>query len=134
MCIPIYFTPVNVDGHLMVDGGVVTNFPFFILSQKERETTLGIAFNGDHKPKAAIEDLPTFMAQIYYSIDYYQMRSLDKNWSRNIVYLPCGRFSMINFEATAEEKETLMAMGRKGMEDFLERGFGRRPPRRFSVV
>jgi len=134
MCIPIYFTPVNVDGHLMVDGGVITNFPFVILSDEERETTLGIAFNDAHKPKQTIEDLPSFMVQIYHSIDFYQFRNLDNIWSRNIVYLPCGDFSVINFEATAEEKEGLMALGRKGMEEFLERGFGRRPPRRFSVV
>jgi predicted acylesterase/phospholipase RssA len=134
MCIPIYFTPVNIDGRLMVDGGVVTNSPFFVLSDEERETTLAIAFADKHKPKASIPDLPNFLAQIYYSIDYHHLRSLDKAWSKHIVYLPCGDFSMIHFEASAEEKEGLLAMGRKGMEDFLGGRFGRAPPRRFSVV
>ena len=134
MCIPIYFTPVKIDGHLMVDGGVITNSPFFILSDKERETTLGIAFTDTHKPKGSIEDLPTFLVQIYHSIDYNQLRSLGNAWSKHIAYLPCGDFSVVHFEASAEEKEGLIAMGRKGMEDFLGGCFGRPPPRRFSVV
>jgi NTE family protein len=137
MSIPIYFTPVtDTNGHILVDGGIISQFPFQILSDAEREVTLGIAFSDRHKDLsgAPIPTLFTYIAQLYNSIYYNRMRALDVKWSDRIVYLPCGSFSSVHFEATAEEKLELMNAGRRGMEEFLGRRWRRRPPRRFSVV
>jgi NTE family protein len=137
MAIPIYFTPVtDTTGHTLVDGGIVTHFPFQILSDAERDVTLGIAFSDAHKDisGARIGNLFRYMGQLYHSIYYHHMRTLDVRWKDHIVYLPCGAFSSVHFEATAEEKLDLMNMGRRGMEEFLARGNRRRPPRRFSAV
>jgi len=134
MCIPMYFTPIkDASGHLLVDGGVVTHFPFQVLNREEQSTTLGLAFSDDHKRiRTDILDLFSFLGQIYNAIYYRQMRVLDLSWAQNIVYLPCGEFPSVHFEASPGEKQALMATGRKGMETFLDNIPRRRPPRRFS--
>jgi len=136
MAIPIYFTPVkDLSGHLFVDGGVISHQPFYMLSNKERETTLCIAFTNTHKVKAnPITDIFSYMLQMLYSVHNHQLEGLIKEWRSHIVLLPCGDVSSTNFEATADQKIAIMDAGRQGMETFLAGRFGSIPPRRFSVV
>ena len=136
MCIPFYFTPVrDLSGHTFVDGGVISHLPFAMLTEKERQTTLCLAFSGDHKPKVEpIKDLAGFVSQLYYSLQFHAIKSLSDSWGSHVAILPCGKFLATNFEASMEEKVELIDLGRKGMEEFLEKVKGTSPPRRFSVA
>jgi NTE family protein len=133
-CIPIYFTPITgPDGHLLVDGGVISQMPFSLISRDERDTTLNITFSSDHEARTTIGNLPEYLVQIYISIHRYRSVVVEKAWRHRTVLLPCGEFPSTYFHATMEEKMALMDSGRKGMEAFLELK-GRPPPRRFSVA
>lgn len=136
MAIPFYFTPVaDLSGHLFVDGGVISNLPFSMLTETEKETTLCIAFSNDHKQKPEpIKDLATFSLQLFFSIHYHALKDLEERWGSNIVFLPCGSFSSVNFEASVDQKIQLLDSGRAGMEAFLTRQKKKVPPRRFSVA
>ena len=135
MSIPIYFTPVkDADGHMLVDGGVITSMPFALLSREDRDTTLNIAFNMDHMSCSEIPSLFSFLSQLYSSIQRYQYVMLEKEWVHKTVYIPCGEFPATQFQATTDEKIALMDSGRRGMEAFLSRIKGSAPPRRFSVA
>lgn len=138
MTIPIYFTPVRnpIDGHLLVDGGVVTHTPFKLLTVEERSVTLSIAFADDHKPKGEITSLLQMLIQIYHCVEYYGTRQLEAaGWVDRIMYLPCGSVNTLEFEKGAEEKVALMEIGRRAAEEYL-RGMGgrQRPARRFSLT
>lgn len=135
MSIPFYFTPVkDLSGHLFVDGGVISNLPFSMLSFEERVTTLCLAFSNDHKQKEEpIENIAAFLVQLFFSIHYSHLATLSKEWGSNIVFLPCGSFVATNFEATTDQKIALMEAGREGMAAFLAAVKGKAPPRRFSV-
>jgi len=135
MCIPIYFTPViGPEGHLFVDGGVISDMPFFLLPRGERETTLNIIFSSDHESCEKIGSFSEYLNQIYISIHRYHSAELERHWAQNTAILPCGEFSSTYFHATTEEKMALMDSGRRGMETFLAAATGRPPPRRFSVA
>lgn len=134
MSIPIYFPPVRdpVSQHYLSDGGVYFASPFIYLSEEERRHTLSIAFNDTHKPKEEITGLAGFLMQLYYCLDYQAAQDLRRGWSQNIMYLDCSSVSLLQFEASQEDRIALMEAGRRGAEDFLK-GPGRKPARRFSV-
>jgi NTE family protein len=135
MSIPIYFTPVTgSDGHLLVDGGVISHDPFLLLTREERMSTLSINFKSDHFVCSSVPTLSEYIGQLYASIHRYHSVELEREWSDRIVCLPCGEFPSTYFQATTDEKMALMDSGRKGMEDFLASTTGRRIPRRFSVT
>jgi len=132
MSIPIYFAPARIDGLTLVDGGVITHLPYVILNEEEQATTLGISFKKSCRVVKEIPDFLTFVGQLYKSVGYFEKEAI-KKFPGNIVLIPCGDFPATHFEATAEEKEELLAAGRAGMEAFIDVS-GRRPPRRFSVA
>jgi NTE family protein len=135
MSIPIYFTPVQGgDGHLLVDGGVISHVPLFLIRREERETTLSINFRSDHIFCESIPTLSAYISQLYASIHRYNDVKFEREWGHRIVNLPCGEFPSTHFQATTDEKMALMDSGRRGMEDFLKSVVGRRTPRRFSVA
>jgi NTE family protein len=134
MSIPIYFSPVRdpATGHHLSDGGIYFPSPFRFLTDEERKHTLSFAFSDKHKPKEEIPNLQSFLAQLYYCLDYQTAADLRQNWSHKILTIECGAVNVIHFEATAEEKMALMDAGRTSAEKFLECP-GPRPTRRFSV-
>lgn len=134
MSIPIYFAPVKApDGHLIVDGGVITHMPFALLNRDERETTLSITFATDHLNSPKIETFSAFLAQLYASLHLYHDDDVQNAWTDRTVRLPCGDFPSTHFQASSEEKIQLIDSGRRGMEEFLATK-GRAPLRRFSVA
>jgi len=135
MSIPIYFTPVTgSNGHLLVDGGVITHVPFSLLPREERETTLNITFRHDHMMKKEVATLPDYLEQIYGSLHRYHYTELERAWHHRTVFIPCGEFPSTYFQASTDEKIALMDSGRAGMEEFLDKSTGRPTPRRFSVA
>lgn len=142
MSIPIYFTPVRhpETGHMLVDGGVINNTPFKFITDDERITTLSITFADTHKHVEEVESLPMFLKQLYYAVHHRYNKELHADKDHQVLYIDCGRFNAMNFEATQEEKMDLMLQGRRSAEAFLARfgegggAKGERLMRRKSVV
>jgi predicted acylesterase/phospholipase RssA len=126
MSVPLYFQPrlEESTGHLLVDGGVIANFPFHLLTEVERAETLGILFSGDHKfalPNG-IQTFSQFIHQIYYSIYHHHNKSSIDTWPFHVLVIPCGEFPALGFDMTSEQRTTLIEAGRSGAEEFLARG------------
>lgn len=139
MAIPVYFAPVRdtETGHLLVDGGLVAHFPFHHLTDAEREETVGLAFDQDHKIKIGqpMDSFVEFLMQIYYSVYHHQNERLYERWAHRILFIPCGQFPTMQFDSGEAEKESLVAAGRQGAEKFLALGFRPDPKivRRHSI-
>ena len=135
MSIPIYFSPVrdpSTDQYFS-DGGIYFASPFKFLSKEERQHTLSIAFNHQHKPRKEIKALSEFLYQLYYSLDYRTSINLAEKWGTNILFIECQHIDITNFELTTEDKIELIESGRTSAEKFLTNGPGRKPLRRFSL-
>jgi predicted acylesterase/phospholipase RssA len=135
MAFPLYFIPLKhpETGNLLVDGGVFDNYPMALLSESEAEQTLGITFAISRRPME-VNDIGGFVSLLtvgYYMPSYQKL--LEKHVDRTIV-IECGEFPALNFEATQEERHTLIEHGRKAGRAFLERTRSRKPVRRHSVV
>jgi NTE family protein len=139
MCIPIYFKPVQHPrtGHYLVDGGVICHSPLKFLNPEEQEHTLSITFDDSHKPKEEIQSLFMFLGQLYYTLDYQYNEELVAGRHYNTIFIDCGAFRSLHFEAEAEEKTRIMDQGRLATEKFLRRCelvHPKPPVRRFSAT
>ena len=133
--IPIIFTPVeDLSGSYFVDGGIISNFPFHVLTDEERERAIGITFY-----KYTIQDKPAKITNIFEYIQhvcssayYHQEERLYKRWSSQIIVIKTEKNYSLNFEAVSEEKEDLMDAGRAAAEEFLRNPVSK-PLRRYSL-
>jgi predicted acylesterase/phospholipase RssA len=136
MAIPFYFIPLRhpETGTLLVDGGVLDNYPISVLTEEESEESIGLTFDFSEKPMT-ITNVGDFLSRIcsgYYMPSY--QRLLERHRARTIV-VPIGEFPSLHFEATAEDKQLLVRKGREATEAFLRVSGGEPPPiRRHSVA
>ena len=140
MSLPFYFTPVKdpETGHMLVDGGILHNFPLMFLSPEEREDAIGISFSYEHTRVEEIPDLLVFLSQIYAC--YYLPRTYEvhKTHKERVIVIPCGHIPAWKFEATREERLEIMSGGEQAAEEFFTKHVEviaerRKPIRRYSV-
>ena len=65
--IPGVFRPVEIDGKLLVDGGIVENVPVSLLRDMGAELTIGVNLNGKRKYKKP-ENLFSVLINSYYTL------------------------------------------------------------------
>lgn len=138
MCLPGYFIPVPhpTTGHLLVDGGVLHNFPLAFLTPEERQDSLGLTFSYDHTRLEEVTDLGEFIQQIFACYYVPRSRALLEAHPFQTIVIPCGEYPAWNFEAPPEERERLMELGRVAAEEFFLRlrAAKQKPVRRWSVT
>jgi predicted acylesterase/phospholipase RssA len=122
MCIPMYFMPLRhpETGTFIVDGGVFDNYPISCLSYPEREDSLGITFEFNKTP-VEVQDFSQYLSLItngYYRPSYQELVSKYKD--RTIV-IPCAEHSALDFEASKEDRQLLVSIGRQATEDFFKK-------------
>ena len=135
MSLTFYFTPVmdSVTGHYLTDGGVLHNYPMAFLTPEERQESLGLMFSNAHVENKDIHDFFDFMGQLFACIYVPRTRKIYNETSLNTIVLPKGDYPAWNFEATEEEKVSLMEAAAKATVDYLATYQGNKPMRRFSV-
>ena len=140
MSLPLYFTPVKdvETGHLLVDGGVIHNFPMNLLTEDEKEETLGISFLYSRQAVQEISDFLTFFTQLYncgFNPRTYQVQQDNK---LRCIIIPTSQMSAYNFDLTKEFRQELIDLGRQAAEDYCSNYLKlifehRKPIRRYSV-
>jgi predicted acylesterase/phospholipase RssA len=122
MCIPMYFMPLKhpETGTFIVDGGVFDNYPITILSHAEREDTLGITFEFNKTP-VEVNDFSQYISLItngYYMPSY---QTLISKYKDRTIIIPCAEHSALDFEASKEDRQLLVSIGRQAAEDFFKK-------------
>ena len=64
MAIPGYFTPVDIDGKVLVDGGMVNNFPTDVAKEMGADIIIGVNIQNDLRQKEELNSLPPIFNQI----------------------------------------------------------------------
>lgn len=140
MSLPLYFTPMKdpETGDLLVDGGLIQNFPFNFLTEKEKETAIGISFLYSKQKREEIHDFVGFLSQLYscgFNPRTYQVQ--EQNKIRCIV-IKTGSMSAYNFDLSKEFREELIQLGREAATEFCDTYMKllyqyNKPIRRYSV-
>ena len=134
MSIPYYFQPF-IDpetNHVLVDGAVISNYPFFMLSPHEARETLGIFIDTspDQKEELGVDDLLLRPMRIVLSMRSKYEVELYRDQT---IYVNSGDRNPVNFAISEESKKELMDLGKKAADEYFENKKKAKPPRRYSV-
>ena len=122
--IPLFFEPVTSGNNLYVDGGMLSNLPSFVFSERADPGALGgriLAFRLVEEGNVAIErDIGALVKRlIETSID--GATNVQGGLLENVstVKIPTGTISGTNFDISKEEVDFLLDSGRKAVRDFM---------------
>jgi NTE family protein len=63
MAIPTFFTPVEIEGHLLVDGGLVNNFPVDRVIERGADIVIGVNLGTKEYTKDELKNMATVLEQ-----------------------------------------------------------------------
>jgi NTE family protein len=84
MSIPTLFTPVNYDDRLLVDGGMINNFPVIKAKKMGADIIIGVDVQKGKKTKEELKSMPDIMNQ---AIFFLGMDTYEKNKKLVDVYI-----------------------------------------------
>lgn len=99
MSIPSFFTPVIYDGHLLVDGGVVNNYPVKEVKEMGADLIVGVDVQTGLHHQDQLKSLVTIMDQI---TSFYRMNANEKGIANTDIYIrpDLGTFEMMSFASS----------------------------------
>lgn len=114
MSIPFYFTPVEVDGRLLIDGGMRNNFPVHNLRDKGLDIIIGVNVQRDFRKKDDLNSLVKILDQMI------AMTDIDANMKAqedvDIHIKPnLSNFGMMDFNYY----DTIIALGEQAARQYL---------------
>lgn len=114
MAIPGVFTPVRLDGMVLVDGGLVNNYPVNIARQMGADIIIGVDVQDSLKGASQLNNLGDIFGQI---IDLNTQRSYAKNIALTNTYIKVNvdGYSAASFNKTAID--TLIHRGEVAARD-----------------
>ena len=133
MSIPVFFEPVNADGHEIVDGGLLSNFPIWLFDTDPRTTrgffTFGLLLVAPQQT-APLLPTPPQVAPIGNDVDFLKaiadtmMEAHDRcyveqaNYARTIP-IPMLGVRTTEFNISPQKAQELFDSGRTAAEQFL---------------
>lgn len=125
--IPFFFEPIYLRNGkreaVIVDGGVLSNFPLWIFDNGHRERPiLGLKLSSakeEIEPHKIDNAIDLFEALFSTMKDAHDNRYISRKHERDIIFIPVEHFSAIQFDIDEETKQKLMSIGREKTKQFL---------------
>jgi NTE family protein len=120
MTYPLYFQPqvCPQTGHLLVDGGVISNYPLYLFDKEMHENMLGISFNYTMEQKEELELEDLVFRPISLLMVSRNQREIAQYLDRTVI-IEMGNRNPLNFEISLDEKLQLVEVGKSTMEVWL---------------
>ncbi len=119
-CYPYVLTPIEYNGDLYIDGGVLNNYPinYFI---HDLDRTIGVSNQtSENNMETDIEDILTYTLTILNCMSIDKQKEVTNTYKSNTVLLECMS-NPINFSLTETEKETMINEGYDATNLFLQK-------------
>lgn len=128
---PYFFMPKKLPGKktkksIIVDGGLLSNFPLWIFENGEEKDTrpiLGVKLTGavqDQQTRDIHNALDMFHALFSTMKQAHDARYISKLHKTNIIFIPSGDVGTTEFHLDEKAKQELIATGRNSADHFLE--------------
>lgn len=127
--IPFFFEPVTLKTgkgeSIIVDGGVLSNFPLWIFDDKKGRKVrpiLGLKLSRRREEQCPHEiknGLNLFEALFSTMKDAHDERYISRRHERDIIFIPVEDYSATQFDLDEETKEILLEIGRNRTIQFL---------------
>ncbi len=128
--IPFFFEPVRLKvgkgETIVVDGGVLSNFPMWIFNDEAGNTErpvlgLKLSRSQEEMPGHKIDNaLDLFEALFSTMKNAHDERYISRKHEKNIIFIPVDDYSATQFDMDQETKESLMEAGRNSTIQFLK--------------
>ena len=128
--IPFFFEPVKLKvgkgETIVVDGGVLSNFPMWIFNDEGGNTerpVLGVRLSRSQEemPGHKIDNaLDLFEALFSTMKNAHDEKYISRKHEKNIIFIPVEDYSATQFDLDEETKEGLMEAGRSRTVQFLK--------------
>ncbi|WP_087971657.1 patatin-like phospholipase family protein [Oceanobacillus rekensis] len=132
---PFFFMPKQMPGKykkksIMVDGGLLSNFPLWIFDNNRSGKTkqrplLGIKLTDVAKegigPRDIKNALDMFQALFSTMKQAHDSRYISKNEKQNILFVPVQNTGAVNFHISEKTRENLIQEGKESASDFLKK-------------
>jgi NTE family protein len=66
MAVPTVFSPVEIDGRLLVDGGILNNFPVLAMRERGVDIIIGVDVGYQYKDKSELRNLANIFEQVMF--------------------------------------------------------------------
>lgn len=129
MAIPSFFTPVEIDGKLLVDGGLVRNFPVEEVKEMGADVVIGVFVSSDLKPKEELTNMVEVLSQSAFIFSAFdtreQMKEVDflvkpdlkefssQQFDKGGLIIDAGEKQMINMYDSLQLFKRKHLMGKK---------------------
>ena len=137
MALPLYFTPVVIDGVAYVDGGLVNNYPMDTLTAAEQRSAVGFLLRkdgGEPFDYDGEEGFVGYAKQLLRIIGIDRYRAQLKRFERQTLLIDCSDIDVLDFSMTRADKERIIEKGAEAMRAFLAKRWPRSAPvRRWSI-
>lgn len=135
MSFPYYFQPYicPVSGHYFVDGGVISNFPLFVLPEEEHNRTVSILINTEI-PKIqdlGEEGIDKIIARPLQLVFNEKFKLESKFYDSRSIEILLGNVNMLDFSFDEETKSSIIEKGKEGVRQYFKNT--PKPKRRYSV-
>ena len=135
MSYPYYFQPFicPVSGHYLADGGVISNYPLFVLPREEHNRTLSILIRTSIKKHenlmdADIEDLIMLPIQIVFT----ERTNIEARfYDSQCIQIKLGNLNILEFSFDEETKTFIVEKGKEAVSEYFKNY--PKPKRRYSV-
>lgn len=128
---PYFFMPVrlpwkNKENSLIVDGGLLSNFPLWIFENRDgssKRPILGVKLrssvekNNDRKISNAFDMFHALFSTMKMAHDARYVSKTNKN---NIIFIPIENVDTVNMEITSDTKQHLIHLGKQSTDEFLQ--------------
>ncbi|MCA0970112.1 patatin-like phospholipase family protein [Halobacillus litoralis] len=129
--LPYFFIPVKLHGKkgkcVIVDGGVLSNFPIWVWEDKEGCRTrpiIGLKLSDppNKLPERKIQNAIQMFHALFKTMQQaHDARYISLPKSKDIIFIPVKGIDTTDFSMSAIEKEELMEVGREHAKAFLAR-------------
>lgn len=128
--IPYFFIPKKINGKkgqqsLLVDGGVLSNFPVWVFENRNKNRMrpiLGMKLSDsiEHMESNEIHNsLEMFHALFSTMMQAHDTRYISKSEAADIIFIPVKNVQTANLELSEDKKKTLIELGKKRADSFL---------------
>ncbi|MDP3446118.1 MAG: patatin-like phospholipase family protein, partial [Ignavibacteria bacterium] len=114
MSLPSFFSPVKIDGRLLVDGGVINNFPVEEVKQKGVNTIIGVDVQSGLYGEAELNSVLTILEQV---TSFYRVSANNKAVSMTDIYINpmLDKYQIMDFD----DYDTIMKIGELAAREFF---------------
>ena len=135
MSYPYYFQPLvcPVSGHYLVDGGVISNYPLFVLPEEEHNRTISILIKSTIGKIDDLmeEEIDKIIARPLQLVLHEKYKLETRFYDARVIEIMLGNLNILEFAFDEETKNFIIKQGREAVKIYLKTEI--KPQRRYSV-